>query len=284
MMDERILKEQNLVVRHTAIEIAEHWTIAISGLILLFSGFGEFPMYKRYMVTSIPGLSWAGDFWVHLQIHYLAAIVFVAATVFHIVYHGISGHHGLLPRKGDGKASLLTILSFVGIGEEPKADKYLPEQRLAYAYIVVVSAILIFTGLIKVLKNLPSVYMPPAIISWSTLIHTFATFLFLFGVLSHIAALLIKVNRPLTKPMFTGKVDLDYVRHRHSIWYDELKKVLPPEGPQPEEVDQKDSSPAEAHPIDTDLSEEITPALAPAEEVPEDLSHTSKKGGNENTT
>jgi len=228
MMEEQIMTEKNVVVRHSAIEIAEHWIIALSGLVLLFTGFGEFPMYKRYMVTQIPGLGWTGDFWIHLKIHYLAAIVFTGAVVFHIIHHSILGHRGLMPRKGDGTASLKTILSFIGIGEEPKADKYLPEQRLAYAFIGIVSLILIITGLLKVIKNIPIVYLPPSIISWSTLIHTFATFLFLFGFLSHIAALLLKVNWPLVKPIFTGMVDLDYVRRRHTIWYEELLKAHPP--------------------------------------------------------
>ncbi len=228
-MNEQILKEQNAVVRHSLVERTEHWLIAISGLILLFSGFGEFPMYKRYMVTLIPGFSWAGDFWIQLKIHYIAAIVFTGAVVFHIAYHGLLRHRGLLPRRGDGKASLKTVLSFMGIGEEPPADKYLAEQRLAYAYIGVVSLILIITGIIKVIKNLPDVYLPPGLITGTTLIHTAATFFFLFGVIAHLAALALKVNRPLIKPMFTGRVHLDYVRHRHAIWYDELTKGLTPD-------------------------------------------------------
>jgi cytochrome b subunit of formate dehydrogenase len=228
-MKERILKEENAVLRHSAVERAEHWVIAVSGLILLFSGFGEFPMYKRYMVTQIPGFSWTADFWINLKIHYIAAIVFTGAAVFHVTYHGMLGHQGLLPRKGDGKASMKTVLSFIGIGEEPPSDKYLPEQRLAYAYIAAVSLILILTGLIKVIKNLPFVYLPPAVITVATLTHTAATFLFLFGVIAHLAALALKVNWPLIKPMFTGKADLDYIRHRHSIWYNELIKDLPPE-------------------------------------------------------
>jgi formate dehydrogenase gamma subunit len=268
MMEEQILTEKNAVVRHSAIEIAEHWIIALSGLVLLFSGFGEFPMYKRFMVTQIRGLGWTGNFWIHLNIHYLAAIVFTGAAVFHILYHGILGHRGLMPRKGDGAASLKTILSFVGIGEEPKADKYLPEQRLAYAFIGIVSLVLIVTGLIKVVKNFPSVYLPPFIISWSTLIHTFATFLFLFGFVSHIAALLLRVNWPLVKPIFTGKVDLDYVRHRHTIWYEELIKAHPPEKeciedePVPEEV-----APAAGETPAAVVSEAV-PAAAPEEAAP----------------
>ena len=230
-MADRILREENVVVRHSWIEIAEHWAVAISGILLLFSGFGEFPMYKRYMVTSIPGFSWAGDFWIHLKIHYLAAIVFTSAIVFHIVYHGLRGDRGLLPHRGDFYASWLTIRSFLGLREEPKADKYLPEQRLAYVFIGVVSLVLIVTGLVKVTKNLPWVYLPPGLVSAATLIHTFTTFLFLFGFIAHIGALVLKVNWPMVPGIFTGRADLDYVKHRHSIWYEQL---LAFEQPRPE--------------------------------------------------
>jgi thiosulfate reductase cytochrome b subunit len=105
------------------------------------------------MVTAIPGLSWAGDFFINLKIHYLAAIVFDSIMVFHALYHGWLGHRGLLPRKGDFRDSVKTILSMLGFGEEPEADKYLPEQRLAYAYMAGIGLILVITGVFKVLNN-----------------------------------------------------------------------------------------------------------------------------------
>ena len=37
-----------------------------------------------------------------------------------------------------------------------------------------------------------------------------------------LAALIFKVNRPLVRSIFTRNVDLDYVRDRHTVWYDEL--------------------------------------------------------------
>jgi len=181
-------------------------------------------MYKRYMVTQIPGLSWAGDFFINLYIHYLAGIVFVSVMVFHAIYHGWLGHQGLLPKKGDFKASLITLLSMFGFGKEPKSDKYLAEQRLAYAYLGGVGLILVLTGLVKVIKNLPSVYLSPTLITSMTMTHTFATIFFLLGVLAHLAALIFKVNRPLTKSIFTGEVDIEYVKERHTVWYEELMK------------------------------------------------------------
>lgn len=221
-MKERIIKDRKVVLRHSPIELAEHWILAISGLLLIFSGFGELPMYKRYMLTQIPGLDWVGDFFINLKIHYLAGVVFVSIMVFHALYHGWLGHQGLIPRKGDIKASLVTILSMFGFGEEPKSDKYLPEQRLAYAYLGGVGLILVLTGIVKVIKNLPGVYLSPTLITSMTLTHTFATIFFLLGVLAHLAALIFKVNRPLVKSIFTGEVNLGYVQDRHTIWYEEL--------------------------------------------------------------
>jgi copper ion binding protein len=80
------------------------------------------------------------------------------------------------------------------------------------------------TGLVKVIKNLPGVYLSPTLITSMTLTHTFVTIFFLLGVLAHLAALIFKVNRPLTKSIFTGKVDAEYVRDRHTIWYEELMR------------------------------------------------------------
>jgi len=223
-MEERVISEREAVLRHSPVELAEHWLLALSGLLLIFSGFGELPMYKRYMVTQIPGLSWAGDFFVQLKLHYLAGIVFVSIMVFHAIYHGWLGHQGLIPRKGDVKASCKTILCMLGIGEEPKMHKYLPEQRLAYAYLGGVGLILVLTGIVKVIKNIPGAYLAPGLITSMTLIHTFATIFFLLGVLAHLAALIFKVNRPLVKSIFTGEVDSGYAQDRHSIWYEEIMK------------------------------------------------------------
>lgn len=263
-MKEKIIWDKNIVIRHSAIEIAEHWLLAISGLLLLFSGLGELPIYKRYLVTEIPGLSWAGDFFINLKIHYLSAVIFISVILFHFFYHGLLGHRGLLPQKGDIRASIKTMLSFLGIGEEPKAGKYLAEQKLAYTYLGGVGMILVITGILKVIKNLPSVHFPPGFITWVTLIHTLATIFFLLGVLAHLAALLLKVNRPMVKPIFTGKMNLDYVRHRHALWYEELQKSIA----SIKETDPTPPSPslaAEIEPI-KEAAEEKIPTARPLEQ------------------
>ncbi|MCX7771473.1 MAG: cytochrome b/b6 domain-containing protein, partial [Proteobacteria bacterium] len=72
--------------RHTRKEIIIHWLVAVSGIILIVSGFGEMPMYKRYNITKIPFLQFLGSYEINLVIHYIFAAIFVFAVFYHIVY------------------------------------------------------------------------------------------------------------------------------------------------------------------------------------------------------
>jgi len=217
-MNERILQDRGLVVRHSLIELVEHWAIALSGLLLLVTGIFELPMANRYYITSLPGLGWSGDFIKSLYIHYAASVVFIAASVFHLLYHGIRGERGMLPKRGDIGTLIQVIKSFFGKGEEPPFEKYLPEQRLAYAGMAFIIAMLILSGLVKTYKNLYAPDMSLTLVLWATWVHNVFFMLFILAFAAHIAALILKPNRPMLRGMFTGTVSLDYARHRHPLW------------------------------------------------------------------
>ena len=53
-------------------------TIAVMAL----TGFGQMPIYQRYYLSDIPGLGWLADFYVTRQIHYVAAVIFLALLAF----------------------------------------------------------------------------------------------------------------------------------------------------------------------------------------------------------
>jgi len=222
-MSEKILKERGLVVRHSLIELVEHWAIALSGLVLLITGIFELPMANRYYITSLPGLGWSGDFIKSLYIHYAASVVFIAAAVFHLLYHGIRGEGRMLPKPGDIGTSIQVIKSFFGKGEEPPFEKYLPEQRLAYVGMAFIIAILILSGLVKTYKNLYAPDMSLTLVLWATWIHNIFFMLFILAFVAHIAALVLKPNRPMIRGIFTGTIKLDYARHRHPLWLAELE-------------------------------------------------------------
>lgn len=206
------------VLRHPGVVRATHWLVAISGIVLIFSGFGEMPMYKRYYVTAIPGLGWSGDYSIMLDIHYLAAAVFTAAVFFHMLYHLRRREFAILPKKGDVAESLVTIKAMLSGKKEPPHEKFLAEQRLAYVAMGAITLMLIVTGLIKTYKNTGPVVLDPTFLNVVTYAHTLATMLFLGFFIAHIAVFVIKANWPLFKSMFTGKVSREYAESRHGHW------------------------------------------------------------------
>ena len=223
-MTEGIDREKGLVVRHSVVELIEHWAIALSGLALLVSGFFQMPTANRYYITSVPGLSWSGDFFVSLYVHYAASVVFIAAAVFHLVYHGMRGDRGMIPQKGDFRTSIAVIKSFFGKGKEPPFHKYLPEQRLAYTGMAFIIAMLILSGLVKTYKNIYAPDLSLAVTLTATWVHNIFFALFLLAFFAHMAAIALKPNRPMVRGILTGSVHLDYARHRHPLWIGEMEK------------------------------------------------------------
>jgi len=217
-------KGNEKVVRHSATVRIVHWAIAISGILLLFSGFGQMPIYKRYNVTSIPGLWWASDYSVTLVIHLIAGAVFGTAILYHLIYHWRRKEFSALPRKGDVGESITIIKAMLTGKQEPPHDKFLAEQRLAYAAMGITSLVLLLTGLIKVYKNTGIIILPPDFITAVTLIHTLATPVFLFLLIAHLGAFLIKENWPLFPSMFSGYVNKEYADHRHPLWRYQTKQ------------------------------------------------------------
>ena len=259
-MADMILTEKNLVSRHSMLELAEHWLIAISGLILFLTGMFELPMANRYYISSVPGLAWSADFITSLYIHYFAAIIFTAVGLFHLAYHGVRGENGMIPRKGDMAASVTIIKSLFGFGEEPPMHKYLPEQRLAYVGMAFIMAMLIISGLIKTYKNIYAPDMSLTVVLTATWIHNIFFILFFLAFLAHMAAIALRPNWPMVRGIFTGNVRLDYARHRHSLWLADIEKIKPvPVAP--EIV----STPIEAEPV----TEAETIVLPPTEGEPQ---------------
>jgi cytochrome b subunit of formate dehydrogenase len=131
------------ILRHTKTERAIHWVVAISGILLILSGFGEMPIYKRYNIIKLPFLSFLGSYEINLVIHYISAMFFVFGVFYHIVYHLKRKEFSLLPKKGDLKESYLVLKAIMKNEKDPPHEKFLAKQRLAYVAIGLVSLVLI---------------------------------------------------------------------------------------------------------------------------------------------
>ncbi len=221
-MTEKIAKDKKTIKRHGFSVLFVHWTVAISTFILIFSGLGQMPLYKRYMLDQLPGLSWVSDYSITLSIHYWAATVLIFAIMYHIVFHVMRRDFDMLPRRGDMKQSAQIIMAVFGFGKEPENDKYLAEQRLAYVFIGFSLLLLVFTGIFKVIKNLPHINFSEGFTFWITQTHNLGTFLIIIGIVVHLGAFIFKENWPMLPGIFTGKIDLEYAKRRHSIWYNRV--------------------------------------------------------------
>lgn len=219
---DKILEKEKKVKRHGFAVPFAHWLVAVSTFLLIFSGLGQIPLYRRYMVDTLPGLGWTSDFEITLIIHYIAAVVLIFAVVFHLVFHALRREFDIFPKKGDVKESIIIIKAMFTGEKEPPSDKYLAEQRLAYVFIGFVLLLAIFTGIFKALQNLPGLAFSPVFLSVMTHLHNLATVLIIVGIVVHLAAFAFKSNRPLVPAIFTGKLDLKYVKNRHKIWYEKM--------------------------------------------------------------
>jgi len=114
---------------------------------LMFSGFGQMPIFKRYYLADIPGLAWAADFYITLVIHYVAAALFLGLIAYYLVLRAAKKE--LWPPR-NGPAWVRTGLFGLSI----------------------------LSGSVLVLRNLPGLNLPPGFIVVSTLTHIGSAFLF----------------------------------------------------------------------------------------------------------
>jgi len=58
------------------------WIYLTTTFLLVLTGFGQMPIFKRYYIADIPGLGWLAEFFVTHYIHYLGAIVLLALIAY----------------------------------------------------------------------------------------------------------------------------------------------------------------------------------------------------------
>ena len=126
-------------------------------LILLFAmgltGFGQMPIFKRYYIADIPGLGWLADFYATHTIHYIGAVLFFGFFVYAaVVYFGLMR-----------KAFQLTGAAYIRIA---------------------ILALILITGIFRVLKNLPDVVFSPLFTMVIDISHlVFMMFLMISGII-----------------------------------------------------------------------------------------------------
>lgn len=215
------MNNRDSIIRHSVTVRLSHWLIAASGLVLTFSGVGFMPLYGRFYMNDLPGMQWVSSFQTQLDLHYFSAAIFLAVCLFHLLFHWRRKEFALLPRKGDLRESWQILRALLSQEQEPMHDKFLAEQRIAYAVFAFTIVVLVTTGYFLAAKASLLFFVDPQILQAIILTHQVFTYLFILQVLVHLAAFLLKSNRPLLPTMFHGRVMRDYVFKRHKKWFEE---------------------------------------------------------------
>lgn len=208
----------NKIARHSLTVRVSHWLIAVSSLLLIFSGIGFMPLYGRFYLNNFPGMRWVSNFQTQMDLHYFSAALFMAACLYHLLYHWRRKEFSLLPQKGDLRESWQIIKAMLSKTAEPAHDKFLAEQRIAYAAFAVSIVVLMVSGYSLAVKNSLIWFVDPQVLQAIVLLHHAFTYVFLIQVLMHLAAFLLKANRPLLPTMLNGRIAYDYALTRHKKW------------------------------------------------------------------
>lgn len=122
------------------------WAYVACVSLLALTGTMQMPIASRYRIVAVPGLGWLGDFWLTHKLHYVGAIGLLA----------LAGYVGTL--------WLLEWRRVHGL------------SALGWARVALL-ALLIGTGAVRVLKNLPGVNFAPdpiMLVDWAHLGLAFA--------------------------------------------------------------------------------------------------------------
>jgi len=119
---------------------------ALCVAVLAVTGFGQMPIFKRYYLADLPGLGWLAEYYVTHTIHYIAAAVFLA-LVFYLA------------------TSYLR--------------RWRPSLRITTwgSLRIVVIAVIAASGILRVLKNRPDVFLSPEAVFLIDLVHLGAVIL-----------------------------------------------------------------------------------------------------------
>jgi len=117
-------------------------------LSMALTGFGQMPIYKRYYLADIPGMTWLADFYITRYIHYIGAIVLLALITY-------------------------AVLNYLLLNRNNR-------RLTGYGYIsVFLMAGIIITGIFFTVKNLPGFIFSPSFVHVINLGHMGFTVLFL---------------------------------------------------------------------------------------------------------
>jgi len=153
-----------------------------------------------------------------ILIHEVSSGLFIAGLLLHIVAAMTRGERrSMWFGRQDWKDLRSVAANFFGRTRSyPRIGKYDPFQKLYHAFLTLLSAAMIFSGVSLVFsaENWSSFDHPW--LRWQRLLHDVGAFVFISIILGHIYFGIIRVNWPELSAMLTGRISRSRFRMKHS--------------------------------------------------------------------
>ncbi|MEM2429753.1 MAG: cytochrome b/b6 domain-containing protein [Nitrososphaerales archaeon] len=208
------------ILRWALAERVEHLIIMVLMPIFIITGL---PLLKiewfGWMVTTPITMD------LFRTIHRMAAGLYLAVGIFHILYHTIAlKRTKIIVTIKDIKDSIKLIKYYMGLSnEKPEIGFHNPTEKILVYWLMAVW-FMIFMGISGIILMFPS-YFASWIHEWALVVHDVFFFLILFVLMFHFyMSTLYKEHRPLLEGMFTdGMIPAEFAREHHPLWYKEVK-------------------------------------------------------------
>jgi len=211
--------EGDRVLRHDKAAMLEHWSHGIGTAVLLVSG-------VALGVLSLPALVGSGEpVWNMMNVHFVAAVVFLFGTFYYgantlLAKKRFREH---LPTKNAIEYTKRHYGLLLGLKKftMPPERKYFESEKMAYILAMASTVAIIFTGVFKVAAH--AIDLPAGLMAIMTPAHDIATVAMLIFFVAHVFfAAVLPMSWPVLRSMFSGYVDLEYAKHEHAGWLEEL--------------------------------------------------------------
>lgn len=225
-------RDRRGIVRFTVVELAQHWVLLITLIVLALTGLALFAhgtWIGRVLMTLEGGIETRGT------IHRTAAVVLMLLVAWHFYYVVFTerGHLQLMamkPTRKDFSDTAKLIGFYLGRGEMPAFGRFTPMQKLQYWGAGIGSLMMIATGLVLWFHTQAMAVVPKWFIDITTIVHGYeglVLFALLFGWHLYIVHLS-PGNFPIQTTFLHGRISRQRLWREHRLEYLEEYGDTPP--------------------------------------------------------
>jgi cytochrome b subunit of formate dehydrogenase len=185
-------------------------------------------------------LLWEGHIGFRGGVHRSAAVILVAATLYHLIHLAVNKRDrmflwAMIPQIKDATDIVQVFTYNLGITKvEPRFDKFNYAEKLEYLAFMWGTLVMTLSGLLLWFNNFTLRHFPKWVSDAATAVHYYEALLATFAILIWHSYMV--VFDPLVYPMDTawidGKVPADHYRHSRPAYYRALERAHLIEQPQ----------------------------------------------------